>query len=248
MSCFPKRRLVIYTPMDPNAEARLAEVAKELGRGIHIFTNSASIPSDGNLTSVSNSEEQDEFYEFTAEDYYRLLSTKKDKQLKTRKIREAEEASRRSKISKAIMRVHFPDNYILEAEFHSSDIISSLTDLLKKVIARPDLPFYIYTTPPKQKINDLSKDFHSAGFIPGAIVYFSYDLINGEDEGILISGPFLRDDIMALKDIHLKTVPIEEVIRAEPDTTVPVEVEAPSMPVEAKPATKKPVKPRWLRM
>lgn len=32
------------------------------------------------------------------------------------------------------------------------------------------------TTPPKQQIKDMSKDFYSLGFAPGAIVYFSYDI------------------------------------------------------------------------
>ncbi|GMP30150.1 hypothetical protein CsSME_00004944 [Camellia sinensis var. sinensis] len=125
---------------------------------------------------VSGGEEPDDFYEFTAEDYYRTLPNRKeDKFLKTRKIREAEEAARRSKITKAVMRVQFPDNCTLEGTFHPSETIQSLIDLLKKVIAQPELPFYIYTTPPKKQVKDMSLDFYSAGFVPGAIVYFSYD-------------------------------------------------------------------------
>jgi hypothetical protein len=37
------------------------------------------------------------------------------------------------------------------------------------------------TTPPKERIKDTSKDFYSAGFAPGAIVYFSYDLPKGKN-------------------------------------------------------------------
>lgn len=35
------------------------------------------------------------------------------------------------------------------------------------------------TTPPKKQVKDTSQDFYSAGFVPGAIVYFSYDLPRG---------------------------------------------------------------------
>lgn len=35
------------------------------------------------------------------------------------------------------------------------------------------------TTPPKKQIKDMSQDFYSAGFAPGAIVYFSQDLPKG---------------------------------------------------------------------
>lgn len=70
-------------------------------------------------------EERDDFYDFTAEDYYRLLATKKeDKFLKTRKIQEAEEAARRSRLTKAVIPVRFPDNHTLEAAFHPSWLIS----------------------------------------------------------------------------------------------------------------------------
>ena len=104
--------------------------------------------------------------------------------------------------------MRFPDNFTLEATFHSSETIQTLFDLLTKVIARPDLPFYLCedtillcisfsrdtlfllvlssqcgciadTTPPKKQIKDFSQDFYSAGFVPGAIVYFAYGVPKG---------------------------------------------------------------------
>ncbi|KAL8252231.1 hypothetical protein R6Q59_035924, partial [Mikania micrantha] len=78
-------------------------------------------------------------------------------------------------ILQAVIRVRFSDNHTLEATFHPYETIQSLIDLLMKVLAQPDLPFYIYTTPPKKQIKDTSQDFYSVGFAPGAIVYFSYD-------------------------------------------------------------------------
>lgn len=38
---------------------------------------------------------------------------------------------------------------------------------------------FLDTTPPKKQVKDMSQDFYSAGFAPGAIVYFSYDLPMG---------------------------------------------------------------------
>ncbi|GKV07884.1 hypothetical protein SLEP1_g19588 [Rubroshorea leprosula] len=175
-----RRRLTSIDPMEAeSAKPKLAAMKENFGREIRVFeTTGLSQTSD--VASSSTTEEPDEFYEFTAEDYYRLLSTKKeDKFLKTRKIREAEEAARRSRITKAIIRVRFPDNHTLEVTFQPSETIKSLVDLLMKVVAQPDLPFYLYTTPPKKQIKDMSEDFYSAGFVPGAIVYFSYDLPKG---------------------------------------------------------------------
>ncbi|KAJ0433192.1 putative UBX domain, Ubiquitin-like domain superfamily [Helianthus annuus] len=179
---------------------KLAAAKQIYGRDIRVFETTTSSQTSNEPT---NEEEPDEFYEFTAEDYYRILATKKeDKFLKTRKIREAEEAARRSRITKAVIRVRFPDNHTLEATFHPSETLQSLIDLLMKVLAQPDLPFHIYTTPPKKQIKDLSQDFYSAGFAPGAIVYFSYDQPKGDGD-VATSGPFLNEDVMSLKGLEL---------------------------------------------
>ncbi|GMP29553.1 hypothetical protein CsSME_00004604 [Camellia sinensis var. sinensis] len=167
-----------------------------------------------------------------------------DKFLKTRKIREAEEAAHRSRITKAVIRVRFPDNCTLEATFHPAEAIQSIVDLLKKVVAQPELPFYVYTTPPKKQVKDMSQNFHSAGFVPGAIVYFSYDLPKG-DESATISGPFLQEDVLSLKGLEF----IPE--QAEPAEAAPeLAMASPSSPAvpEQKPTDKKAVKPKWLRL
>ncbi|XP_043704495.1 plant UBX domain-containing protein 1-like [Telopea speciosissima] len=240
-----RRRLMSFDPMDDAdiAKTKFAAMAEELGREIRVFETSPT-SLDGSVTMTSSEDEPDDFYEFTAEDYFRLLATKKeDKFLKTRKIREAEETARRSRITKAIIRVRFPDNCTLEVKFHSSEALQSLIDLLLKVVARPDLPFYIYTTPPKKRIVDLSQDFYSAGLIPGAIVYFSYDVQKG-DNAPETSVPFLRDEIMCLKGLDVLLQQAEPVQSA----VEPVMAEPSPVVQERKAVEKKPVKPKWLKM
>ncbi|XP_043724798.1 plant UBX domain-containing protein 1-like [Telopea speciosissima] len=244
IGCFLKRRrLRSFDPMEAElAKTKLAAVAEELGREIRVFETSATSLNESATMTLNDDESEDEF---TAEDYFRILATKKeDKFLKTRKIREAEEAARRSRITKAIIRIRFPDNCTLEVKFHPSETLQSLIELLMKVVARPDLPFYIYTTPPKKQMVDMSQDFYSAGFVPGAIVYFSYDLQEG-DNAAETSAPFLRDEIMCLKGLDVFPVQAESVQSA----VEPAMVE-PSSPVveERKAVGKKPVKPKWLKM
>ncbi|XP_030450340.2 plant UBX domain-containing protein 1 isoform X1 [Syzygium oleosum] len=240
-----RRRLAIPDPMEAEpAKAKLAEINEKFGREIRVFETSAS-----SLTEnvAPGTDETDDFYEFTAEDYHRLLTTKKEeKHLKTRKLREAEEAARRSRITKTTIRVRFPDNHTLEATFHPSEKIESLVALLEKVVAKPEMPFYIYTTPPKKQIKDLSQDFYSAGFIPGAIVYFSYDAqkVSNEDIAAAEMSPFLQEYVVALKDWE------HNIEMAEPVQSAPASVEPAPPPVvqDRKPADKKPVKPKWLKM
>lgn len=189
---------------EASAKAKLLYVANELGHEIRVFINTATSGSSNGTSALPN-DEPDDFYDFTPEDYYRSIANKLGAQsqvLKTRKIREAEAVARRARVTKAVIRVRFPDNYILEAKFKSSEEIQKLVDLLRKVIARPDLPFYLYTTPPKEQIKDFSKDFYSAGFVPGAIVYFSYNLPKESELAAAASAhPYLREDILSLNGL-----------------------------------------------
>ncbi|XP_019451508.1 PREDICTED: plant UBX domain-containing protein 1-like [Lupinus angustifolius] len=223
-------------------------MSERFGRKIRVFETLTVSPSP--TAAANNGEETDDFYEFTAEDYYRLLATKKeDKLLKTRKIREAEEAARRSRITKAVIRVRFPDNHTLEVTFHPSETIQSLIDFLTEVITKPEQPFYIYTTPPKKLIKDMSQDLYTAGFCPGAIVYFSYNVPKGDGTLVGHNGPYLCEEVMSLKGLNIgndQGQPSSEPVQSAPE---PVEAAQQNPAVEErKPADKKLVKPRWLKM
>ncbi|KAK7395711.1 hypothetical protein VNO78_16278 [Psophocarpus tetragonolobus] len=241
---------VCSTNMDTEiAKAKLAAVKERFGREIHVFeTSILSSSSSSNVALSNEGDDTDDFYEFTAEDYYRLLAIKKeDKFLKTRKIREAEEAARRSRRTKAVIRVRFPDNHTLEVTFHPSETIQSLIDLLTKVIAQPEQPFYIYTTPPKTVINNMSQDFFTAGFCPGAIVYFSHN-VPKDNSTVAHTGPYLQEEILSLKYLH---VPIDQGQQSEPliqPEPEPVAAAQPLSVEERKPAERKLVKPKWLKM
>ncbi|XP_039033465.1 plant UBX domain-containing protein 1-like [Hibiscus syriacus] len=242
-----RRRFTSIDSMEAeSAKAKLAFAKEKFGREIHVF-ETASLLSIQN--GVPDTEVPDDFYEFTAEDYYRLMATKKeDKFLKTRKIREAEEAARRSRITQAVIRVRFPDNHTLEVTFHPSETMQSLVDLITKVIARPDLPFYLYTTPPKKQIKDMTQDFFSAGFIPGAIVYFSYDLPKGGDFVAANSGPFLQEEIMSLKGLEvIAKAEQPESVQSTPEPSAASAMPSPVVQ-ESKPTGKKPAKPKWFKM
>lgn len=115
----------------------------------------------------------------------------------------------------------------------------------------------------------MSQDFYSAGFAPGAIVYFSYDLPQGQgwyllcillqylnkilykawwngvfvcegDDTIVAQGPFLKEDVMALKDLD-SLIP-------DPDQPAPEPVVMAATPVQKPAGEKKMVKPKWLKM
>ncbi|XP_073127146.1 plant UBX domain-containing protein 1 isoform X2 [Henckelia pumila] len=220
-------------------QLRLALAKEKYGRDIRVFETSTASETPANASNI----EAEDFYEFTPEDYYRILATKKeDKYLKTKKLRDAEEAARRSRITKAVMRIRFPDNHTLEVTFHPSEMIQNLIDLLRKVLVDPELPFYLYTTPPKKQITDMSQDFYSAGFVPGAIVYFACDALEGDD--VSAPGAFLQEDVMSL--LGLESI-LEQAESTQP-TPEPVVSTSLSVVLEPKPVDKKKIKPKWLKM
>ncbi|KAG7563741.1 Ubiquitin-like domain superfamily [Arabidopsis suecica] len=215
-----RRRLEIIDSMEASssAQAKIADIREKLGREVRVFETSSISQRPIQVSSA-------------------------DKSLKTRKLREAEEAARRSKLTKAVIRVRFPDNHTLEATFHPSEKIQGLIDLVKRVVAHPDIPFYLYTTPPKKQIKDFSQDFYSAGFVPGAIVYFAND--QPKDEGAS-STPYLNEEILSLKDLEVMTKAEEPV----ESSSEPATVDSGPVPVEHEPKSteKKTTKPKWFKM
>ncbi|KAK1266980.1 hypothetical protein QJS04_geneDACA016728 [Acorus gramineus] len=175
-------------------------------------------------------DEPDDFYEFTPEDYYHVMANKMGAQfLKTRKIREAEEAKRRAKVTKTWAG---PLYMWKMPPIDTKDGVESCQHV------RVD------TTPPKEQIKDMLKDFYSAGFAPGAFVYFSYGNLPRGDQ-IVNSGPFLRDEILSLNGLDV----VHEQSEVTHPATEPVVAKPPAPLQETKAAVgKKPVKPKWLKL
>ncbi|CAM6089313.1 unnamed protein product [Calypogeia fissa] len=223
----------------------LSAVAATVGREVHVFVSPAAVPptDEGPSASLQTDEEPDEFYEFTVEDYARTQGYRKqDIFLKTRKIRDEEDAAKQARMTKAVIRVQFPDSYVLEAVFLPSDPLTLLVELLQKVILHPNSAFYLYTTPPKQRIKDLQQSMYTAGFTPGALVYFSYDLLKGQEVG---QGPYLRPEISALRDLHLIESPVPQ---QEPETLVESVTSVTASVSDQKRDAKRPSgKPKWFK-
>ncbi|KAL5213980.1 hypothetical protein ABZP36_003132 [Zizania latifolia] len=229
---------------------KLKALTDEFGREIRVFSSTSIEPMTSKLPA-SDQEEDDAFYELQPADYFNLISNRIGEQsniLKTRKMREAEIAAQRAKRTKAVMRVRFPDGYILEANFHPSETVHSLVDLLMKVIARPDLPFYLYTVPPKKRVQDMSQDFCTVGFVPGANVFFSYDLPEGSELNAdsVKSGPYLREEIRILDGLSIAQEPVHQPIDSNMNSSS-VQRSNVSQSDFAPPANKKPARPKWFK-
>ena len=110
--------------------------------------------------------------------------------LKTQKLREQDERRRAEQFGPVPVRVYFPDDTIIQAEFKPLESLSALSNLVQQCI-QPGLPkWYLYVTPPKQCL-DMTFTFYKAGLVPAANVLLGME---GKHEG-----PFLKPDIAALQ-------------------------------------------------
>ncbi|KAI4971379.1 hypothetical protein ZWY2020_002293 [Hordeum vulgare] len=86
----------------PRVPDKLKAVGQELGHEIRIFSSTTFELMTSKLPRADQ-EEDDDFYELQPGDYYKLISNRiaeQSKVLKTRKIREAELAAQRARLTK----------------------------------------------------------------------------------------------------------------------------------------------------
>ncbi|GJP42685.1 hypothetical protein CLOM_g2224 [Closterium sp. NIES-68] len=211
--------------------ASSVDVAATLGRPIRVFMYGAATPAtpatpatvgsdavatagDGEREAGSATAEggpqavnpgggvAEEFYEFTAADYARLMAGKKEERfLKTKAIRDQEQQQRKAQFKQAIIRVRFPDNTVVEAVFSPTDTVAAVRQLVQKCLLQPDVPFFFYTTPPKRMIKNEAEDLYAAQLTPGALLHFSAESSAAEPSSDAAS--LLRPEILALKDVPL---------------------------------------------
>ncbi|KAB0364279.1 hypothetical protein FD754_008435 [Muntiacus muntjak] len=103
----------------------------------------------------------DEFFEVTVDDVRRRLAQLKSERkrleeapLVTKAFREAQMKEKLQRYPKVVLRVLFPDRYILQGFFRPSETVGDLRDFVRRHLGNPELPFYLFITPPKTILDD----------------------------------------------------------------------------------------------
>ncbi|NWS46487.1 ASPC1 protein, partial [Probosciger aterrimus] len=113
----------------------------------------------------------DEFFEVTVDDVRkRLAQLQSERQvpfplpakrleeapLMTKSLREAQLKEKLQRYPKVVLRVRFPDRYVLQGFFHPSETVGILRAFVRSHLADADLPFYLFIAPPRTILNDES--------------------------------------------------------------------------------------------
>lgn len=167
---------------------------------IKLGSNNAILFSMDDAPSTHVHDEDDTFFELSANEVKKLhqeqlkeLHELAEAPIMTQQMREMEKnakiltALRRFPVTQ--LRIHFPDDHVIQASFNSSDTIASVMEFIKQFITDPTAEFSLHTRhPPRVLSHDMT--LIAAECVPNARVYFVRS--NG-------GPPYLNDDTLAKK-------------------------------------------------
>ena len=80
----------------------------------------------------------------------------------------------------SVIRVKFPDQYVLEGTFGALEELQAVYIFVRKCLVDESRQFQLYETPPKKLVKDLNSTLYSQGMVPTRLLYFQW---KNENEG-----------------------------------------------------------------
>ena len=95
----------------------------------------------------------------------------------------------------ALVRIRFPDDYVLQGTFGALEKMQELYAFVQENLYTKGREFYLYETPPKKILSDMKQSLKAARLVPSGMLYFGWTDL---DQTKNVDGPFL--DIAKLKE------------------------------------------------
>lgn len=140
---------------------------------------------DASNAEKNNNENQgdlsDEFFDVTVNDLRYALSDLKRLQsdnqpLMTKAMKELEQDKKAMRYSKVVIRIAFKNRLVLQGFFRPKESISALYKFVKENLSEEnnttDLDFYLFSTPPKQILNNMKANLFESHLCPASLIYF----------------------------------------------------------------------------
>ncbi|XP_052791163.1 tether containing UBX domain for GLUT4-like [Mya arenaria] len=150
---------------------------KPCDRRTIVFNAEESLRSPG--SSEGTEDLPDDFFELTERDIRSLMAEKQkqlnsleDQPLMTASMRKARVEEMYSKYERVVIRVQFHDKLVLQGLFRPRETVFAVQKFVKEHLEDKSIPFYLYTSPPKNVLKDQSKTLIEAQLVPAAVVYF----------------------------------------------------------------------------
>nr|XP_051684386.1 tether containing UBX domain for GLUT4 isoform X1 [Oryctolagus cuniculus] len=203
----------------------------------------------------------DEFFEVTVDDVRRRLAQLKSERqrleeapLVTKAFREARMKEKLERYPKVAVRVLFPDRYVLQGFFRPSETVGDLRDFVRHHLGNPELPFYLFITPPKTVLDDHTLTLFQANLFPAALVHLGAQ----EPAGLYLAPRLLEHTVPPSAADMLVARCMSRAAGSPPPLPAPELPPAPEEgvpgPPEPAPGTAQPVRrslgkvPTWLKL
>ncbi|XP_058022986.1 tether containing UBX domain for GLUT4 isoform X2 [Ahaetulla prasina] len=161
-----------------NSQEKLKEQKEHLDREPIVCHPDLQEPLDSDSQDLP-----DEFFEVTVDDVRKRLAQLQNERrcleegpLMTKAQREAQTKEKLERYPKVVLRVYFPDRHILQGFFHPSETVGALRAFVKSLLVNPEIPFYLFITPPRSILSDDGMTLFQANLFPAAIVYFGSEV------------------------------------------------------------------------
>ncbi|NXH43470.1 UBXN6 protein, partial [Dicaeum eximium] len=120
-----------------------------------------------------------DFFSLTAEELrreqrLRTEAVEKAAMLRTRAMREKDEQREMRKYNYTLLRVRFPDGYILQGTFYARESVSVLYNFVREALRDDWLPFELLG-PGGLKLTDENLAFNECGLVPSALLSLAWD-------------------------------------------------------------------------
>ncbi len=123
----------------------------------------------------------------------KIKQTQEGGMLKTKAMREMDRVNKARQYLRTVVRIRFPDKYVLEGLFHPWETFGDLMSFVRTALSDSKRPFYLYKSPPVTKYLDETRRFVDEGLVPSALLNFSW---NDASSSTMASGAFLAEDLL----------------------------------------------------
>ncbi|KAM4691462.1 tether containing UBX domain for GLUT4 [Rhinophrynus dorsalis] len=160
----------------------------------------------------------DDFFEVTMDDVRRRFSELRSERqrleeapLMTKALREAQMKEKLERYPKVVLRVLFPDRYVLQGFFRPTETVGAVREFVRSQLEDPELPFYLFITPPRTELKDNTQTLFQAELFPAALIHFGSQTQRGHflHQQLLQApvSPSQADVLVARMMPHVQTAP-----------------------------------------
>ena len=103
-----------------------------------------------------------------------LAENERNQKFRNKRQEELDKLQKQQVYTTALIRIRFPDDYVIQGTFGALERIEAVYDFVKEHLAYQDRPFYLYETPPKRVLKEMTSTLKASRLVPSGMLYFAW--------------------------------------------------------------------------